>query len=623
MKTRARIGFLLAFAMLAAAIALRSIGSDPSTTTASRGSPRIASNDGSRELSKPARGSDARLPADDSGAAIVAPALPIAATVPTTIHVEGLVSVAGTRALLANARVSIELVQLLGSGLDPGADVSAVARTNQAGAFSFELDVAHFRVGDMFRVRVSSVDEQNRFAEQRRFDSLMRLAPRIDIVVAAPTMLHGLFVGSNALDEEHLEVVANYRRAGEEIAQFAGRAPTVKGAFQIACYFDALPSKFEIELRGRSLAAHWEVATNVLTSDEGALLPLGVQRFDCKVVHENDSPFPDATLRLAPIDRADMSWVSVVALDADGRGHMWLEGFDYELLVGAKGFDSIIDTIDATRSRSFITPRRYVLRSLDANVFLRGRVLFDDGAPAADAYVCATPDSRNREISPAATAGARTNERGEFEFQPGSTGLLHVTAFSREFGLSDAVDVRADGTPLTIRLKRLGSLLVHVNSVVEGSSSSMQYVLVRDGAVVDHGAVDGPPLRIDDVATGPCELYVTARDLGLCGDRSIDLQPGHANIADLELEPTGWGVGTLTHADGRPFASVRVRSADSSWPASVVQILGATITDDAGTFGVLSCGPRSNFDIEFVRPDKPALRAHVRHDEWRLFAIDE
>ncbi len=547
----------------------------------------------------PAPADDAAPAVEDSAAMSAEDGLAAEAGADTSSwRLRGLVLLAHDQSGVAGVRVTLTPMR---AGGDPA--VSSVS--NALGEVDFELVGEQWRAG---QVRLATAIDELTGAQ--RFQGPVRLDPGFTLLLDELVTLRGRVATSLRPRDPQLELTfTRPTTPAAPVRRFVASARTdTTGWFEQAARVppgvDVL--RLSVAVDGRT-AALFDTPLALLTSPSGVDLFVELSELHVLVRDSRGAPLAGAELRAAAFDSDPDDFPPVAATDEHGRAQLALPAADYELCVGKSGYCSRIEYVQLSPQGAEV---ELELGALESEHEFFGVVIDDSGAPVAGAFVSLAPTTFIEELAVAGIDGQRTDAQGEFRLRACSSAALELTAFHRDFGLSQPLEVRADGIRLVVTLRRTGRLEVELlTDALPGvfRDGAIEYVLApTDGREVTSGVAYASPFVLDELLAGDYDVFVTLPGMRACAVGFARVEANRTSSTLLAAQGASWLEGRVLDESGAALSFLDV-VALGAWPEPAAQVLLWGRTDLEGRFRVLSPRPTARLS---VRDDQGELTAH-------------
>ncbi len=468
-----------------------------------------------------------------------------------------------------------------------GADGAAKSSASDAlGAFELELDSEHWQLGSLaYALAIEGS------TGRRRFEGLVRLEQDFVIELDDLTRLHGVVIAPEWTRALPISIAAFAPPLrGSEVPRWIANASVEpNGEFEMFARVPPLMDVARLEIAvGQLSTLTYDVAIDELASDVGAefLLELGALRV--RVFDSMGAPRAGAEVRVTSLADGPHATAALAKTDSLGLAAFTRPLGELELCVGADGHRSVVEVLNFEGGE---LDHDVQLEPLSAEDELFGVVLLDTNEPVADAFVAAGPITIVDDVGTPGIRGARTDERGEFRFAVASTAPLELTAFHRDWGITEPQSVVADGRRLVVWLPRTGKLRVEVlTDAVPGPfrTGRAEYVLRhRESGAIESGESASLPLELSELVGGEYDVFVLFEGLGAVAEGFARVEPGRTSSTVLAAREANWIDGRVTDSTGEGVWGVLVR-AEGRWPVDVAARLCTAATAFDGRFRVLS-----------------------------------
>jgi hypothetical protein len=468
-----------------------------------------------------------------------------------------------------------------------GRDHGAKSTPSDAlGAFQLELRGDEWKLGGLHHALAVEVA-----GGRRRFDGLVRLDQDFTLELDELTRLHGIVIAPEWARDQPISLAAFTPpvRGGETHRWMASAKASASGEFEMYARLPALADLARIQIAvGELSTVTYDVALDDLASDVGAEFVLELNVLRVRVFDSHGAPQAGAQVRIASLAEGPHATPAAAETDANGLAQFTRPPGEIELCVGAPGHRSVVDVLAFDGGDLDYDVN---LEALEQGKELFGVVLLDTNEPAPDAYVAVGPTTLTRDLSVAATSGVRTDEHGEFRISAASSGALELTAFHRDWGMSEPQLVEADGRRLVVWLPRTGKLRVDVlTDAAPGPfrTGGAEYVLRHRGSgAIESGDAASLPLELEELVAGEYDVYVLLEGFNAVAEGFARVEAGRLSSSVLAARAANWIDGRVTDSSGEGAWGVNV-TARGRWPAEVSARLCTSPTDFAGRFRVLS-----------------------------------
>jgi hypothetical protein len=502
-------------------------------------------------------------------------------------------------------------------GAPSGAEGAAKSSASDAlGVFELELDREHWKLGSLAYALALEAS-----TGRRRFEGLVRLDQDFVIELDDLTRLHGIVIAPEWTRALPISIAAFAPplRGGPVHRWIANASVQPNGEFEMFARVPPLMDVARLEIAVGSLSTlTYDVAIDDLASDVGAefLLELGALRV--RVFDSMGAPRAGAEVRVTRLADGPRATAAAAKTDSLGLAAFTRPLGELELCVGAEGHRSVVEVLNFEGGE---LDHDVHLVQLSAEDELFGIVLLDTNEPVADAFVAAGPITIGDDVGTPGIRGARTDEHGEFRFAVASTAPLQLTAFHRDWGITEPQSVVADGRRLVVWLPRTGKLRVEVlTDAVPGPfrTGRAEYVLRhRENGAIESDARATLPLEIDELVAGEYDVFVLFEGLDAVAEGFARVEPGRTSSTVLAARAANWIDGRVSESNGEGVWGVLVR-AEGRWPADVAARLCTAATSFSGHFRVLS----ADRTAELVVYDDTAEWARQRAAAGELSAIE-
>jgi len=485
------------------------------------------------------------------------------------LRVAGRIVTAGAGEPVARATLALD-----------AADDYATVETDANGRFQLELASSSWRMGETYRATVT------RAGNQRLFLGNVVLEPELLIRTRLRLLLRGQLVANFDLSRARASVQAHVPPAGSvHVAVYAGRDELdAEGRFEIEAWAEQEPAAFRLTfeaLSSRLLIA--DVPTRELVSAKGARLTCTVGELALHVVDRDAEPLADARIRVfGGGSGGDAAWFEA-ATNPEGRAELLVAPGRVEVCVGREGY-SFEHRFLVLGAQLVPRTEEVVLRRLELEEFVSGRVLDADGEPVEEAYVSGFPRTEHPEVASAGHVGVPSDEEGAFLLPIAGETPIEVSAYHEEFGSTAPVVLAPGERDVTLRFEPTGGLEVDLTGIPREDGAvadTVQWILVGERTFSSHGW--GLPFEIEHIPVGTYELFVYLGGSGLLGRRKVTVQNEEFAEESLPVERIVFATGRLTR-DGSPLSGCTLELVESGWPEEVRRLWGRDTTDLEGRF---------------------------------------
>lgn len=458
------------------------------------------------------------------------------------------------------------------------------------GAVELELRGEDWRLGC---VRHALAIESS--SGRRRFEGLVRLDQDFVIELDEMTRLHGVVIAPPWAHAEPISIAAFTApvRGVEVYRWIASTKAALSGEFEMHARVPPHAEFARLEIAvGELSSVRYDVALAELASDLGVEIQLELNALRVRVFDSTGAALPGASVSIANVAEGPLATPAQTLTDATGLALFTRSPGEFEVCVGAVGHRSHVERVALEGADLDFDVR---LETVAAEAELFGVVLLDTGEPAPDALVAVGPVTLTRDLSVRAISTVRTDEHGEFRLSVASTAPLQLTAYHRDWGITDPLPVVVDGRRLVVWLPRTGKLQVDVlTDAVPGPfrAGLVEYVLRhRRSGALESGDASALPLVLEELVAGEYDVFVLLEGLDAVAEGFARVDPVQPSTTVLAARAANWIDGRVSYSDGEPIGGVRV-TAHGRWPAEVAARLCTATTNLDGRFRVL-CADRS------------------------------
>ncbi|MBL8861495.1 MAG: carboxypeptidase regulatory-like domain-containing protein [Planctomycetes bacterium] len=478
--------------------------------------------------------------------------------------------------------------------------------TDERGELQLALDEVPARLGQRLNARIR--DQQG----LERWRGALEVEREVVLRLAAILVLRGEVVLDSGESPRGLTVsVWSPPRGAETVEQFVGHDELGDdGRFAIAAPSLDAPALFTLRIGGVGLPVCVRVPTAELVAPAGVRLVVALARLTVGVTDETGVPVVRATVRCASPASTDgaQPLVAEASTGEDGRARFLTPVTPLAITAGAGGHAPASARVSAG---DLGAPVQLVLRRLNADDRVSGRVEFEDGTPVEAALVTGWASAAEGELSVPSMVQARTDAAGRFELQLATDRELTLFAFHKSHGESAAVPWRGGDGEARLVIVRGGTVIVDAPRAPRAPvviSTSYTVALHDAAGRIEIVEASSFPVVFERVPPGVWTVVAVAEPLGASAEASVGVGAGSTARIDLEFESPAPIVGRVTPAPD-PGRGLEVRFLPDGWPAEAARaLLRASVRED-GTF-VLSA--RGSGTVELIEGRQTIERRPAR-----------